>query len=778
MTGTLTRPAPEARRPKGARPPLPPPAAGRTPLGDWRADPTLVATIAITAMTMSVALGFGRLFADGSFLVPVVLTTLVAHSLAWWCRRHEVSTAGAAMITVGATGLVAAWTILGHTTAYGVPVPATLREAGAVLSAARDVFSVVKAPAAVLPGFVLATVLALGLAAFMADWAAFRIQATFEAIIPTFTLFLFTAALGTSRHRTWAVALFVTATLAYLVVAGLARSNRAGAWFGGKAAAGPGAMLRNATLLGAIALVVALVLGPRLPAPKEPVIKYKNRTASGPSNRATISPLVDIRGRLVNQTGLEVFTVRSDVKAYWRLTSLDDFDGNTWTSTDTYRSIRRDLRTDEILVPGVPSSPTTQEFAINTLASIWLPAAFRPTEVDEIKDVSFNPDSASLITPEDTTDGLTYKVESNVPQLTPELLNGAPARAPKDVAARYLSLPPIAPAVVAEARRIVAPGRTPYEKARLLQDHFHTGKFRYDLNARPGHDTRALENFLLRTKAGYCEQYAGTYAVLARIVGLPSRIAVGFTPGNLVNGVYRVTDENAHAWPEVYLEGFGWVAFEPTPGRGAPNATAYTGRPEAQEQTSAGALDDTTATSGVPAEGDLAPTSIPEFSGENGALPAPKDAPRPIPGVVKLLLVLTSVAALWAAVVPSLHARRRRARRALGGSAAAVLAEWADTSEVLAAAGVGRRATETMTEYAARAANSAGLQADPARALRRLAADASMAAYTDGDIPAALVERAAALGSTVRAAVFDQVSFAARMGWWLDPRTLVGSRSS
>ncbi len=772
MTGTLTPPRPDTVRPAAG---TTPPTATAPTATSWRDDPALPGTIAVTLLTLSVALGLGRLFADASFLVPVVATTLVVHAICWWCRRSGQPTVVAAAVSAVAMVLVASWTLLGHTTAYGVPLPGTFGAALEALGEARGVFAVAKAPAPVLPGFVLATLVALALSAFMADWAAFRLRGTFEAIIPAFTLFLFTAALGNERHRTWAVALFVVTALAFVVVQGLADSHRAGAWFGGRPGNGRGNIVRNAALLSAIALLAGAALDPRLPAPDAPVIKYKNRTQSGPTNRATVSPLVDIRGRLVERAGLEVFTVRSDVRSYWRLTSLDDFDGNTWTSSDTYRETRGGIGTDEPLQPNLPAATSTQRFSVTALASIWLPVAFRPQQLDDIDDVSYNRDTASIITPEETTDGLTYKVRSAVPQLTPELLGGAPAQAPPEIAENYLSLPGISPRVQAEASRIVAGARTPYERARALQDHFHKGAFRYDLNARPGHDARALENFLLTTRRGYCEQFAGAYAVLARLVGLPARVAVGFTPGELTDGVYHVRDEHAHAWPEVYLHGFGWVAFEPTPGRGAPNATDYTGRPEDQEDTTAAPTNGDTSTTAPPAEDDTAPVTTAPPAGDEATVDATEEESRGLPTLVKALLAVAAVAILWGSVVPALHLGRRRARRSQTGSAARVMAEWADTSEVLEAAGLARTSTETLSEFAGRAASAAGLPGEPSSALRRLAADASVATFAQGEVPAEMATRASASASTVRTALFERVPRARRIKWWLDPRPLVGS---
>src|SRR5207247_4388853 len=117
------------------------------------------------------------------------------------------------------------------------------------------------------------------------------------------------------------------------------------------------------------------------------------------------------------------------------------------------------------------------------------------------------------------------------------------------------------------ANRVTASATTPYTKAKALQDYLRNN-FRYDLNVPAGHGDDALQRFLFVTKRGYCEQFAGAYAAMARAVNLPSRVAVGFTTGDLTpDGSYSVRGYHGHAWPEVFLTGYGWVAFEPTPGR-------------------------------------------------------------------------------------------------------------------------------------------------------------------------------------------------------------------
>ena len=122
-----------------------------------------------------------------------------------------------------------------------------------------------------------------------------------------------------------------------------------------------------------------------------------------------------------------------------------------------------------------------------------------------------------------------------------------------------------------------------------LQDWFRTN-FDYSLDSPAGHGDDALVDFL-ESGVGYCEQFAGAYAAMARSLGIPARVAVGFTPGNEDPddpGLYRVLGRHAHAWPEVYFPGTGWVAFEPTPGRGHARRRGLHRRPRATRRGPAG----------------------------------------------------------------------------------------------------------------------------------------------------------------------------------------------
>jgi transglutaminase-like putative cysteine protease len=119
------------------------------------------------------------------------------------------------------------------------------------------------------------------------------------------------------------------------------------------------------------------------------------------------------------------------------------------------------------------------------------------------------------------------------------------------------------------ARAATRNATTPYEAAVALEDYFHTTAFTYDesasyTNAADG----PLPAFFLGRRAGYCQMYSGTMTVLLRMLGIPARVAEGFTAGHATApGTYDVTDRDAHAWVEVYFPQYGWLPFEPTPGK-------------------------------------------------------------------------------------------------------------------------------------------------------------------------------------------------------------------
>ncbi|HEX8581298.1 MAG TPA: hypothetical protein VF640_03170, partial [Acidimicrobiales bacterium] len=172
-----------------------------------RHDLLTLAELAALAMPVAAVAGFARLFdGGGGWAVPCLVAPLMSALLAAVCRRRGWGVGRSALVSAVGAALVLSWLLYGDTTAYGIPWGGTWTAVRADLADAWAMFKEVAAPAPAEPGFVLAGAAAAWAAAFLADWAAFRLWTPVEAIVPSATLFGFTCLLGTDRQRTTATA--------------------------------------------------------------------------------------------------------------------------------------------------------------------------------------------------------------------------------------------------------------------------------------------------------------------------------------------------------------------------------------------------------------------------------------------------------------------------------------------------------------------------------------------------------------------------------------------
>lgn len=288
--------------------------------------------------------------------------------------------------------------------------------------------------------------------------------------------------------------------------------------------------------------------------------------ASDGSAAELASPLTAMRSRLTNQADTELFVVQATAGSYWRLATLAEFDGTTWGFPQT-----------PLTQPGSPIGDgrdleeIRQEVRIVNLGGTLVPAAADVIQASGDDGLRWASESQTLVKIDrDLVAGDVFEIVSASPRSELEDLQAATSTEPGDPI--YLEVPDDVPAPVGEqARQVTAGATTPFETARALQGWFQR-EFTYSLEVQPGHGNSAMESFL-RDRIGYSEQFAGTYAVMMRSLGIPTRVAVGFTSGvDEGDQSYAVFGKNAHAWPEVWFDGLGWVPFEPTPGRGAPGA--------------------------------------------------------------------------------------------------------------------------------------------------------------------------------------------------------------
>ncbi|MFY9588730.1 MAG: DUF3488 and transglutaminase-like domain-containing protein, partial [Actinomycetota bacterium] len=490
------------------------------------------------------------------------------------------------------------------------------------------------------------------------------------------------------------------------------------------------------------------------------------RGVGGQGNRAAINPLVSIQPRLHARLPIKLFTVNSRGSAYWRLTALDRFDGQTWRTDPQTRDRRI---SDRSVAPQSLSSQVrmVQRFEISGLAGPWLPAAYEPVRVDDLGGVSLHSESRTLIADHDLRDGMKFTVTSRLPQLGYEQLKLAPRPFENDPRILpYTDLPggvyqqqiddvhAIARSWVEEAG---ATDEEPFLEAVALQKRLRT--FTYDENVALKHSISNIRDFLVDIKRGYCEQFATAMAVMARTLGLASRVAVGFAGGDPTNTPDEVvvTTRNAHAWVEILIPPYGWVEFEPTPRSDSlvvpPYTSPATVLPEQSPSPTPSASEEPTPTDS-PTDGRQAPE--PENLGSRNTTLAGRFVPVGLAAGALLLLLLVAFP-IAARVRRAL--RRRRARTAQDRIAVRYL----DFLDWCAAAGAGRRVAETPLEHARRLA---GTSSD-GEALELLALRSVEAVYAppNGADPEAVAKLARSARTMVSGGIPRRTRVLATLGW-------------
>ena len=334
-----------------------------------------------------------------------------------------------------------------------------------------------------------------------------------------------------------------------------------------------------------MALFGALVVPGLLPGfQSPPIFRIDTSTVlSGP----TVNPLVSVTASLRQQKPEDLFLVRADQPAYWRWQALDHFDGTQWTSSDL------EVDHGRVIAAGDPLPDSSLEgtginirqvdlfqtvVVLQDISDPWLPMAFHPVTVEVGRSsIRYDATSAAAVPEVGVQKGLTYTVRSRLLLPTRHQLDAVSAAAfSKPEYKPFEELPSSTPPQIYSIARILTAGAsTPFQKLVAIQAYLHT--FNYDQRVNGKTDIGSVLNFLTRTKRGFCQQFATAMAVLARALGYPARVAVGFTPGRYDARLraWRVGTQNAHAWVEVLFPGYGWMAFEPTPTRDNPVADSY-----------------------------------------------------------------------------------------------------------------------------------------------------------------------------------------------------------
>jgi transglutaminase-like putative cysteine protease len=336
---------------------------------------------------------------------------------------------------------------------------------------------------------------------------------------------------------------------------------------------GTGAAVR----IGVAAVAGGVVLGAVVPVLPEGSFTTGLGGGSGDATGTRLDPAAELRGQLTLPEAIELLRVDTPVTnpGYLRAVALDEYDavdGWSLSNLDGQLSVAEEALLAPL--PGrQPARPVTADIEVLEHDDRFLPVLSSPLSVridDDTDPDAWRFDSATgtVFGRETTSAGLVYRVVAVEPRPSADLLaRAAPLPEGSALQKRFTALPQMHPAVAELSARLTEGAATPYEQVRRIQAYLsdRANGFTYSLSTAPGTSGDDLVDFL-RLKRGYCEQYAGAMAVLVRQVGMPARVAMGYTPGDVQpDGTRLITSDDAHAWVEVFFQGLGWVPFDPTP---------------------------------------------------------------------------------------------------------------------------------------------------------------------------------------------------------------------
>ncbi|MEU9231731.1 transglutaminaseTgpA domain-containing protein [Streptomyces subrutilus] len=725
-----------------------------------RARVTLFAALA----TLLTAWSLVPLVESAGWLLQAALLLAVQSAVGAGARRVPLarSLTVAAQLLVSLLILAVLFAGKGESTGSG-PLAYLVTDFGALYQRGAQDVSEFAIPAPLTDGIRLLLVSGVLLIGLLVDTLAVTLRTAAAAGLPLLALYSVAAGLSGGGDASWFA--FLLAGCGYLMMLLSESRDRLAQWgrvFGAppreriSAASGLGggkegrltAPVRTGRRIGAMALGLALAVPAALPSLGGGLLggTGEGEAADGGvgGTISAVNPLISLQSNLNAQDNRVVLKYRTDNpqqgEQYLRILALDEFNGIKWEASG------RALADVPERLPNPPglsgdvrqgaAEVQTNVSAAQTYTQRYLPMPYPATSVDIEGKWRFEPAGRTLVGDQlgkdrfQNVQGAQYSVRSLLLKPTAQQLRSAPEPDPA-VRAEYTKLPDNLPPVVGDTARQVTRGAADdYTRAVKLQDFFAVnGGFRYNTKTASGTGPQAVARFLA-DKEGFCIHFAFSMAAMSRSLGIPARVAVGFTPGERQSdGSVNVSMRDAHAWPELYFEGVGWTRFEPTPRSGI-NVPDYS-RPQAPTvQPSIPAP--------LPSQGAAQPSAAPSKAedcppelkklGECGAA-APRQSASggggpSVPAVLGWAGVVLAVLGL--PLLPLLWRGRVRARRLGAGE---VPAAWRELGD--AAWDVGVRPDEALSprRAAARVVELGRLDAEAGAAVHRVAGALERALY-------------------------------------------------
>ncbi|MDI3212436.1 DUF3488 and transglutaminase-like domain-containing protein [Arthrobacter sp. AL12] len=775
------------------------------------AQPWLMALAVATAVA-GAALSLNGVLRGWAWYSPVLSTVLTVaftmaglRALRW---RSVFVTAGA----LAALVLILTFTFFRPHSIIGfIPSGATMTQLGRYLRRASETVLAESSPVAPNAGIVLLVCAALGLTVIVVDALAYPLALPATSGLGILALLIVPAMI---KPQSVGALGFSAAAAGYLMILGCSHWFSPDARTGAASVRNPG-QFRRGSLTGAVALTATLLLQLVIPGFDQGAFPQGSRlNPFGPASG--LNPMISLGNSLRSPggDGRITFATNAPSTPYLRSVTVDSFNGDNWAPDD--RDGTRRLGTGRI-ESGVESAATEVRVvtAVDTgqFISPYLPVPFAPEAVNGLTGRwSWDPATLSIKGVDTDSRNQRYVALSVAPQLTPDLLTQATGPV-QGVPEQFIRPPDNVPEIVrTTAEAVTAGSATPYARAMAIQRYLRSVNFTYSLQSpvQGGYDGNGLSVLadFLNQKSGYCIHFASAMAVMARLEGIPSRIAVGYAPGRPTGATvsigghgalpeFEVDARDAHAWPELYFQGLGWVPFEPTPSRGV--VPSYAEEAAAPSGASTNENNDGL----IPSNSPL-PTPPPSVA----PLPPSGAAPRPDAASVLLPVLYGAGAVLvLGLLLASPHLARTALRhRRVGGSgvdSAAASQAWMELRDLATDYRVPPRTSETPRHFSARLRHAGALgepqgpDAEAHRAVRSLTADFERRQYgrppsvpgVDGARPGAGTPAGSAAGagstgasaapliSAVRSSLRDHARPLVRFrAEWLPPSTLAAGR--
>jgi transglutaminase-like putative cysteine protease len=656
-------------------------------------------------------------------------------------------------------------------------------------------------------GLVLLTAAGVGLIAVATDVLAVRLRSPAIAGLPLLVLFSVPITTSAKLHGPGATAAFCLGITGYLALLAADGRERLRIWGrlvtvwqtseDEEQSRGPDtrALAASGRRIGLAAVCAAIIIPLVLPGLSLHDLfgKHSGGNSGGPGVPLP-DALVSMNNQLTgpdagNRTVLTYRTTNPEADTQYLTVFVLNYDSDSGAFTTVTPANPRQVHSGPLLaVPGLAAGTSVTRATTNvTMGDVkgyqtklsFLPLPYAPKTVTVTGDWQEAASTLMVYSGQADMSGLKYAVTSTEADPSPsQLTDDRPL--PAGITNDYLGFSgPQKAALLKIARRITRKQHSRFGKAEALENWFRdSGTFQYSLSTNVPNGPAGLVQFLTSDRRGYCQQFAYAMAILARLVGIPSRIDVGYTAGSPErNGTWKVTEADAHAWPELYFRNAGWLRFEPTPGgiTGQGTATvppyvAAAGGPGSQ---------------GKPGiQASPSPSAAPSASatpGAGGLKPRPRAAGGPggggvLPGrhsstfqVVLAAIIVLALAAIAPRTARSLVRRRRWLTAA--GAAGLAHAAWRELRDDLDDYGLTCRGSESPRAVARRVSADQDLGESATQALNRIAGAEERARYAAAPGPAAQLT---ADVLRVRRAVARSASLPTRWRARLLPASILG----